>query len=739
MDGRGRGADGKVEKERKEAEAGGRRDRRAAAAAGGTGAASRSESGLLRRMLEDAHSRLDRIKDAFARYRGAAGAKIAELSFAVSFAQAENEVLAGLLAAARGRAEAEEARADELDGDNREKQRHIDYVDNPDTPSRSRSVAYDQRRVLLQALSPFYGDGGEVVDEAAGREGGRKKRPRGGQPGHAGASNCDPTEGTFAAYDLQRCPRGHPLIAETGRFGKRVWDTLGAWVFDVAAANGGAARLRQEAMGLAAAWGRSGSAAAGAAGPTGRAVCIWLTGKKYECDVCGLEFWSGRPVSIPGTAAGRMTRGRAYEVSAEISDAKTARSVALFGGPSMGPGFVRNMRMVMKDSDEIVRIDDMAKEGIAAADCHERDEVAMCGDAGREEEEAEGKKEEAEGKKEEAEGKKEEAGAKGRGARKSRRDSSPSSPRPRRKYVYGLIAATKKWVRVYMSPTRSRADILLAYEAYSGKPFGSDQYSGQEKSSLKHYDCLHIDRRAASCAGAGYEHLLRAGMIDGPTLYEFLRIADGWVRKMMDLVRSADADGAEAARAIMAVPLPPPPPATVLPPRSGGKGGKGAGKLVQLSEERAMQYRMDLLCYLAITRLIHALKKIDTLPEPAIEALKHVVRSIVGMYGEGHRVKKSILGALPHMFGSLRVPGMPMHTADVENTIRWLFSPFRESRKQVRSIKGMRAAAKQLTFVGVCRKHGISPSEAYQRLLDDPKWDITKHPQPPPPARRRRR
>ena len=204
----------------------------------------------------------------------------------------------------------------------------------------------------------------------------------------------------------------------------------------MAAANGGAARLRQEAMGLAAAWGRSGSAAAGAAGPTGRAVCIWLTGKKYECDVCGLEFWSGRPVSIPGTAAGRMTRGRAYEVSAETSDAKTARSVALFGGPSMGPGFVRNMRMVMKDSDEIVRIDDMAKDGIGAADCHERDEVAMCGDAGQEEEE--GKKEEG----------KKEAGAKGRGARKSRRDSSPYSPR--RKYVYGLIATTRKWVRVYM-------------------------------------------------------------------------------------------------------------------------------------------------------------------------------------------------------------------------------------------------------------------------------------------------
>lgn len=32
---------------------------------------------------------------------------------------------------------------------------------------------------------------------------------------------------------------------------------------------------------------------------------------------------------------------------------------------------------------------------------------------------------------------------------------------------------------------------------------------------------------------------------------------------------------------------------------------------------------------------------------------------------------------------------MPMHTADMENTIRWLFSPLREGRKQLRSIEGM--------------------------------------------------
>lgn len=50
---------------------------------------------------------------------------------------------------------------------------------------------------------------------------GREKRPRGEQSGHAGASSCDRTEGTFAAYNLRRCPRGHSLIVETGTFGKR--------------------------------------------------------------------------------------------------------------------------------------------------------------------------------------------------------------------------------------------------------------------------------------------------------------------------------------------------------------------------------------------------------------------------------------------------------------------------------------------------------------------------------------
>ena len=92
-----------------------------------------------------------------------------------------------------------------------------------------------------------------------------------------------------------------------------------------------------------------------------------------------------------------------------------------------------------------------------------------------------------------------------------------------------------------------------------------------------------------------------------------------------------------------------------------------------------MQCRNELLCYLAITCLFK-LKKHNTLPASAIEHLKHVVRSLVELYGEDHRVKKSILKALPRMFTALGVPGMPMHTADMGNTTRWLFSPFRESR-----------------------------------------------------------
>ena len=76
--------------------------------------------------------------------------------------------------------------------------------------------------------------------------------------------------------------------------------------------------------------------------------------------------------------------------------------------------------------------------------------------------------------------------------------------------------------------------------------------------------------------------------------------------------------------------------------------------------------------------------------------------------------------------------------AEIENTIRWLFSPFRDSRKQVRSLVGMETASLQLTFVDMYRKNGVDPSEAYQRLLDDPEWDMTGQPRPPPPPVRRR-
>lgn len=120
---------------------------------------------------------------------------------------------------------------------------------------------------------------------------------------------------------------------------------------------------------------------------------------------------------------------------------------------------------------------------------------------------------------------------------------------------------------------------------------------------------------------------------------------------MIAHVLSADADSAEAARGTKAIPLPQSPSATILPPLSGNGGGKGGCgcKLVQLSE-KAMQYRMYLLCYPAITRLIHALKKLDTLPEVASSSSRTSCNLYSRCYGEGHHVKESILRALPNMF-----------------------------------------------------------------------------------------
>ena len=167
-------------------------------------------------------------------------------------------------------------------------------------------------------------------------------------------------------------------------------------------------------------------------------------------------------------------------------------------------------------------------------------------------------------------------------------------------------------------------------------------------------------------------------------------------------------------------------------------GGGGGKKRIEISEEKAAQCRNELLCYLVLTRLFHYLKKHDTLPKDTIEALGQIVRSAVERYGDDHRVKKSILRALPNMFTALGIPGMPMHTAEVESTIRSLFSPFRDSRKQLRSLVGMETASLQLTFIGMCRKNGVDPCEAYQRLLDDPGWGMTRLPKPPPARRRRR-
>ena len=147
---------------------------------------------------------LDLVRAAFGRYRTAAGARIAELSFALVFAQAENDILAGRLSAVHGEASKEKARADELDRDNKEKDRRLNYVDNADTPFRLHSITYDLRRGLLAALSTLLlrRRRGRRRECRAVRR--REKRPRGGQKGHPGAPHCQKTDGSVRAYDLQR-------------------------------------------------------------------------------------------------------------------------------------------------------------------------------------------------------------------------------------------------------------------------------------------------------------------------------------------------------------------------------------------------------------------------------------------------------------------------------------------------------------------------------------------------------
>lgn len=76
-------------------------------------------------------------------------------------------------------------------------------------------------------------------------------------------------------------------------------------------------------------------------------MCICLLDKKCECDICGVSFCAGHPVSIPCTGVGKVTRGRAYAVSANLSGTKTAWDAAMLGGPRMGLGLVRNMRTAM--------------------------------------------------------------------------------------------------------------------------------------------------------------------------------------------------------------------------------------------------------------------------------------------------------------------------------------------------------------------------------------------------------
>ena len=84
--------------------------------------------------------------------------------------------------------------------------------------------------------------------------------------------------------------------------------------------------------------------------------------RKYECDICGASFDSGNPIAIKGGGAGRVTRGRLCTVAGELSPAKAARNVAMFGSPDMGAGFARNVCFDMKDSRTVRGVDKRAED-----------------------------------------------------------------------------------------------------------------------------------------------------------------------------------------------------------------------------------------------------------------------------------------------------------------------------------------------------------------------------------------
>ena len=122
-------------------------------------------------------------------------------------------------------------------------------------PSRPTSAGSCSRR-----STPSTPAGRSSTRPRGGRGAGREKRPRDGWLGTHRRVQLRPDGRRVRGVRPAALPARPPADHE-GEVRKRVWDTFGAWVFHVAAANDGAARLQQEARGLAAAWRRNGSAA----------------------------------------------------------------------------------------------------------------------------------------------------------------------------------------------------------------------------------------------------------------------------------------------------------------------------------------------------------------------------------------------------------------------------------------------------------------------------------------------
>ena len=290
----------------------------------------------VRGALVDAHGKLDESRAGEARAVHEGEEAVAEKDEEIRMLKDDKaDLLCRLATAEAGQAEAGQKRAGgggggqatrvvRLEKENADLKRENAVASGPNAPSGSLSLANMLRRRFQAILG------------LAHRNGDKKARKRGGQPGHKGCSNNDPVGARFRVPAPLECPDCHVDLEPANLGTSRYWLRPGESIKGLVPVNKEARemlRLSRELERL---------------GVVGRPDCTSVSFGRGKCPKCGGLFEMECDAVVRGTAASKEDCREVLGLCERMSDRPIAAHLRARRNFRLGPASVRSARGGMR-------------------------------------------------------------------------------------------------------------------------------------------------------------------------------------------------------------------------------------------------------------------------------------------------------------------------------------------------------------------------------------------------------